>query len=279
MNPQIFAAASQGIGGITEYFSQKVRHEHEKALNERTIEAQRQASQFEWDKNLEQWNRANQYNAPTEQMSRLREAGLNPAMIYGSGGAKTTAAVSPKYQAPRPTYSYAPPADPTAILGAYNDFRMKNAQVDLLRSQAETARAEAENAQQYHWGRGKKSIVDAKHSLLDYQWKTERTGRRPNQFKMLDTSLQAAQARNELTSKMITGQSHRNTLLDLDIETYMLRNLGAGALNLLKTGMKALKPSLRGISKKFPVKEKSLSPLQKWKNNDVMKNYRTTAFD
>ena len=34
--------------------------------------------------NLEQWHRQNQYNHPLEQMERLRSAGLNPNMIYGS---------------------------------------------------------------------------------------------------------------------------------------------------------------------------------------------------
>lgn len=37
---------------------------------------------------LEQWQRENQYNHPTQQMQRLREAGLNPKLVYGnaSGG-------------------------------------------------------------------------------------------------------------------------------------------------------------------------------------------------
>ena len=34
--------------------------------------------------NIKFWNMQNAYNSPTSQMSRLREAGLNPNMIYGS---------------------------------------------------------------------------------------------------------------------------------------------------------------------------------------------------
>ena len=34
---------------------------------------------------LDAWNRQNKYNSPVEQMKRLREAGLNPALVYGSG--------------------------------------------------------------------------------------------------------------------------------------------------------------------------------------------------
>lgn len=50
-----------------------------------------QREQQNW--NLQQWNRQNEYNHPLQQMSRLKEAGLNPHLIYGSnaGGAAGTA--------------------------------------------------------------------------------------------------------------------------------------------------------------------------------------------
>ena len=34
---------------------------------------------------LAQWNRENAYNSPKQQMQRLREAGLNPNLVYGKG--------------------------------------------------------------------------------------------------------------------------------------------------------------------------------------------------
>ena len=46
------------------------------------------------------WERANLYNEPSSQMDRLRKAGLNPNLVYGSG--KVTGNVAsqlPKYQA------------------------------------------------------------------------------------------------------------------------------------------------------------------------------------
>lgn len=39
--------------------------------------------QNQW--NLEQWQRENDYNSPTSQMARLRQAGLNPDLMYGQG--------------------------------------------------------------------------------------------------------------------------------------------------------------------------------------------------
>jgi len=43
------------------------------------------------DHNLKLWNMQNEYNSPKQQMKRLKEAGLNPSMIYGQGNAGQTA--------------------------------------------------------------------------------------------------------------------------------------------------------------------------------------------
>lgn len=45
--------------------------------------------------NLEQWNRENAYNTPTAQITRLREAGINPHLAYSHGSISNTSASSP----------------------------------------------------------------------------------------------------------------------------------------------------------------------------------------
>ena len=42
-------------------------------------------AQYAYRKDLEMWQRMNEYNAPSAQMSRLQEAGLNPNLVYGTG--------------------------------------------------------------------------------------------------------------------------------------------------------------------------------------------------
>lgn len=49
-------------------------------------------------RSLEMWNMQNQYNSPTAQMSRLRQAGLNPNLVYGSGVTGNNAGSAPQYQ-------------------------------------------------------------------------------------------------------------------------------------------------------------------------------------
>ena len=75
------------IGGLTSLFGSKSQFkEQQKLIN------------LQYQKNLEQWNRENEYNAPKAQMQRLSEAGLNPNLVYGNGNNTAgTAASSPSY--------------------------------------------------------------------------------------------------------------------------------------------------------------------------------------
>ena len=46
---------------------------------------QREENERTYQRNLEQWHRENAYNDPSQQMARLKAAGLNPNMVYGTG--------------------------------------------------------------------------------------------------------------------------------------------------------------------------------------------------
>lgn len=98
---------------------------------------------YMYSKDLDMWNVQNQYNSPVEQMNRLQEAGLNPKLIYGSGvaGATGMAKEMPKYQAPRADFnSVLGELNPLRILSAYQDIKLKNAQVDLVRANTEKSK-------------------------------------------------------------------------------------------------------------------------------------------
>lgn len=69
----------------------------------------KRAEKFAWnmyDKqrvdSLSDWNMQNAYNSPQAQMQRLKEAGLNPHLVYGTGTPASTA------DAPRGSHSSAP---------------------------------------------------------------------------------------------------------------------------------------------------------------------------
>lgn len=52
-------------------------------------------------RNLELWNMQNQYNSPSAQMARLRSAGLNPNLVYGSGVTGNSSGQASAYQPAR----------------------------------------------------------------------------------------------------------------------------------------------------------------------------------
>ena len=56
----------------------------ENAMMNRQYELNEQAAQNAHQRQLDFWNKQNQYNTPSAQMARLRSAGLNPAMLNGN---------------------------------------------------------------------------------------------------------------------------------------------------------------------------------------------------
>lgn len=51
-----------------------------------------------FDRSVSLWNQQNQYNSPSAQMSRLRQAGLNPNLVYSSGVTGNSAGSAPQMQ-------------------------------------------------------------------------------------------------------------------------------------------------------------------------------------
>lgn len=107
---------------------------------DRTIQANRELAEYQYSKDLEMWNRNNEYNSPQAQMARLQEAGLNPNLVYGSGAVANTSGQMPRYNAPNVQYNYKPIDIPT-VLGAYQDFQVKQAQIDNLKAQTQNTDA------------------------------------------------------------------------------------------------------------------------------------------
>lgn len=56
-------------------------------------------AQYKYDKDLEMWNRQNNYNTPSAQMQRYAQAGINPNIIASQGNAGNATGM-PEYSAP-----------------------------------------------------------------------------------------------------------------------------------------------------------------------------------
>lgn len=101
-------------------------------------------AEYAHQQDINQWNRQNAYNHPAMQMERLKNAGLNPNLVYGSGS--VTGNVSgqlPKYTAPGHQKVDTPTA--TAMLGQYSQQRMLPLQVNQAESTIAGIDAETAN--------------------------------------------------------------------------------------------------------------------------------------
>lgn len=117
----------------------------------RTINANKEASDLAWNRSLQAWHMENAYNTPTAQMQRYAEAGLNPHLIYGSGGSAGNA--SSVDSPPLPTYS--DQSSQGAAIGSgiersvasFNSIRLQNAQVDNVQAQNDLIRAQTDKTE------------------------------------------------------------------------------------------------------------------------------------
>ena len=59
---------------------------------------QQQENEKAYQRSLNMWNLQNEYNSPTQQMARIRAAGLNPNLVYGNGVTGNSSGSAPQYE-------------------------------------------------------------------------------------------------------------------------------------------------------------------------------------
>tara|TARA_B100000287_G_C20652296_1_gene787346 strand:- start:743 stop:1576 length:834 start_codon:yes stop_codon:yes gene_type:complete len=117
------SAAAALFGGITGAIQQKKQRKA-------SIKMEREARA--WNKKM--WDEINRYNHPINQMARLKEAGLNPNLIYGSspGSAVGNAGQIHPGKAPEQAYSnFVSPA-----IGQFQNLQVQQAQTNNLKTQS-----------------------------------------------------------------------------------------------------------------------------------------------
>lgn len=126
----IGAAVAGGIGLINNLISSR----RSRLNNEKTNATNIWLAKYGYKKDLAQWQRENQYNHPSLQMDRLRQAGLNPNLVYGNGTVTgNTSGTGPKFNTPKAHFDQKPMQIPQ-MLGMYQDFKMKKAQIDNVQT-------------------------------------------------------------------------------------------------------------------------------------------------
>lgn len=208
----------QGIQTAGDIYMQQRQRIHEKNM-----------ADYAYSKELEQWNRANEYNLPSAQRQRLIDAGLNPALMY-KGGQPTNVAVGqmPKYNAPRQEYRM-PQVNALNTLSQYQDIKIKRAQEDNIKEQTQLTKLRGELAtlgvKRESWLHGNIQQYDNKGNVINVTKTT------PFKERYLQTT--------NKYQKQIQQLELRNQLQNLDLDYYLgnkfLRPLiGVGRLFIKK---------------------------------------------
>jgi len=102
-----------------------------------TAKAQKEANQQNREWALEDWHRQNAYNHPAQNMERLRQAGLNPNLVYGKGADMAAAVI--KGTEAKPTPNLMAPADTKGLSNGImmnQQLQLNDAQIAVQNAQA-----------------------------------------------------------------------------------------------------------------------------------------------
>ena len=174
------AAGASILGGVLGSRSQKKTNDKNMELAKYQNAWQAQENEKAYQRNLEMWNLQNAYNSPTQQMARLRTAGLNPNLVYGNGVTGNSAGSTPQYQ----------PAD------------IKRAEFSPYRGWNQGLSDAVSNFLAYRSNRAQVENMEAQNSLIRQQTATEATRQ---------ANIAASTARNEF------DLSQANRLKDVSV--------------------------------------------------------------
>lgn len=189
------------LGGLFGYLGQR-------QVNKTNIKLAREAR----DHDVNMWNMQNQYNTPEMQMQRMREAGLNPNLMYGQGNTGN-AAPAPKAPVPEVGNELAGLAQMSILpaLSLYQDFKVKNAQIDNIQAQADATR---QNAALTALRRVTQNFTNQRLGHEEQFWETDAANR----------SLRLQGDTNITNFRAKTAKSMFHEALPAQIESIVLRN-------------------------------------------------------
>jgi len=209
---------SQGINAVATGTTNRANRRHAEKM-----------MQWEVNANRQNWQLQNEYNHPKQQMQRLKEAGLNPNLVYGNGAVATGGQISSA--SGRSPQGQAPQFDLGGIVSGYLDAEAKKVQIDNaneVNKNLKTERALKEA-----------QINKTNQDVINNVWDlSRRQGLAPYQLIALKTSIdqqlaniQNTNTRTDLTTSQI-GQTKAQTRAIIDqnarqaqIQPYNIRKI------------------------------------------------------
>lgn len=208
-------------------------------MQDRAFEYNKQMTDLAWERNLEMWDLQNQYNSPQAQLERIKQAGINPNIAFGSGVSATSGnnQSRPSYQPPQ---YVAPTMQRFQASGIYNVAqeiraeRLLNGQLDVMKTEGKknTATAiktllESENIEKLMPYQLEKMISE----IGAIQQKTEREDFELRKAELLLPGEQLLQQLN-ITEKQLQNMYKEHTLDARIAAAYIANSLAQSQISL-----------------------------------------------
>lgn len=223
------AAAGVGIYNAVDSSTQNKRSMYAQGMQNyiNNTLAQQQYDRERAD-NRADWAAQNAYNHPDQQMTRLRQAGLNPHLIYGKGADATAESIKPAgyHQINNPAPRFLP-TDLTGLqnaIGVYQDARLKGAQTDNVNESTALMQQEAILKQ----ATTAKTLQDTAKTKFDLEQAQD----------LKDTVIQKAKLENEklkADTRYTTNQDQRSELKNTSDLKYTAEKILTEKLGRAKT--------------------------------------------
>lgn len=242
------------LGAGSNLITSRTQSRTAKYNTDRTIQANKELAEYQFSKNLEMWNKGNAYDSPEAQMERLKAAGLNPNLIYGTGNVTgNSSGTLPQYNAPTVKYDYKAPVDWGSVMSGFQDVQLKQAQIDNVKAQTEATQAMADlrlldkdYTEAIQTDRATRYITETQAKTAENQMKTLKGEWQFNNFDKLKEAWQS-----ELTR---TNANAQTAVFDKQIKGVAARYAKAASLvNMITKGVAtgAGAIGLAGILKNF----------------------------
>ena len=136
--PAVLGAIISGVAGLA---AGGISAGVSASNNRKQRNEQRYLQQKSIDENILQWNRENNYNTPSAQMQRFKDAGLNPNLIYGQSN--TASSMTPASDVPEAKMPHNSVAEGIQSMMQMHEIQNQDKLVD---SQVEFNKAKAAEA-------------------------------------------------------------------------------------------------------------------------------------
>lgn len=215
--------------------------------------------------NIEQWHRENLYNLPANQVERLKQAGINPALAYANGSMMNEGAASPQMISGRVQAPYINPVDLSQI-------RLNEALASKAESEGQAtsdSNARANEMQPYTIEQTKQMIDELKQSISNLE-ETFKGIQFDNERKDLENIIISSTLNEVIKIRRLEAQMAQ------DEASYYVKNILAklGVLN----SQKDLNESAKGLNEANIASVNAMADLAKKYYNDAHERFLWEKF-